>query len=57
MKEVIDAFLSRNVMAWVDTVQHRATSISWMSVVLTLLLGTYAALELRINLISYFVLL
>ncbi len=48
MKDVIDAFLSRKVQAWVEAVGGRATSISWMSVVLTLLLGTYAGLELRI---------
>ncbi len=49
MKDVIDAFLSRGVRVWVDAVQSHATSISWMSVALTLVLGTYAGFELRIN--------
>ncbi|MEE2674738.1 MAG: MMPL family transporter [Myxococcota bacterium] len=46
---MIDAHLSRAVRTWVDAVQPRARAISWMSVALTLALGTYAALELRIN--------
>ena len=49
MKDAIDAFLSRRAQAWVDGVQPHATRICWLSVVITLLLGTYAALTLGIN--------
>ena len=49
MKDVIDAFLSRRVQAWVTGVTTRASWISWASVAITLALGVYAASVLRIN--------
>ena len=49
MKDKIDAFLSSRIERWVAGVERRPALVCWTSVVLTIALGTYAALGLGIN--------
>ena len=45
----LDSWLAARLAVWVDAARERATAIVWVCLAVTLALGAYAALNLRIN--------